>query len=478
MKKGIVFVLMFAVLLAALPADFPVNRLPVFTPDPLMHPEMGCTVLYAAGDGLALGGNNEDFFDPFTRVWFLPPTAGQFGRVYFGYDGYLWGGGVNDHGLFMDALAMETGIPVDPGDKPVFRDTLADKALAECDAVACVIDLFSTYHIYDTWYFSFMFGDAHGDSVIFEPGGFLLKEGTYQIATNFYQTTTDPDNCNHEACQRFRTARAVLESAPTLSVETIRDALDAVHFNTGSPTLYSNVYDLTNNRIHLYYFHDYETEVIIDINEELAKGYHEAALGDLFPENPAAAAFAKQPARELIAKKAVYPVFAGDALSIESLAGTYQLVQPGQFYESLMIDEHGDNLVLKLKSDKAWLNLTPYAVDSFYHVSLFYDFDLHFLVDETGQTRQFTLTTDGQTFTYLRSGEELITPTARPLPTETPQPTTPPPTETAIPQTTLTAAPTKSTPSLMEPALFGYWWALPALLLVGLLVWVFRMRKR
>ena len=32
-----------------------------------------------------LGGNNEDYYNPLTKVWFIPAEAGTFGRVYFGF---------------------------------------------------------------------------------------------------------------------------------------------------------------------------------------------------------------------------------------------------------------------------------------------------------------------------------------------------------------------------------------------------------
>ena len=54
-----------------------------------MPPDMGCTVLYAYDGQIALGGNNEDYQNPFTKVWFLPPEEGKYGRVYFGFENFI-----------------------------------------------------------------------------------------------------------------------------------------------------------------------------------------------------------------------------------------------------------------------------------------------------------------------------------------------------------------------------------------------------
>jgi hypothetical protein len=51
-------------------------------------------------------------------------------------------------------------------------------------------------------------------------------------------------------------------------------------------TVYTNVYDLVNRVVYLYYFSDYEHVAVLDLQEELAKGAYD--LPALFPPNPAA----------------------------------------------------------------------------------------------------------------------------------------------------------------------------------------------
>ena len=57
-----------------------------------------------------LVGNNEDYKIPYTRVWFVPPENGKYGRVYFGYDNWSPQGGMNDQGLFFDFFAVKNRI--------------------------------------------------------------------------------------------------------------------------------------------------------------------------------------------------------------------------------------------------------------------------------------------------------------------------------------------------------------------------------
>src|SRR5512140_938104 len=65
-----------------------------------------CTVFYASDGQIALGGNNEDSFNPRTKIWFLPPEEGKYGVAIVGYEDYNPQGAVNDHGVFFDGLAV------------------------------------------------------------------------------------------------------------------------------------------------------------------------------------------------------------------------------------------------------------------------------------------------------------------------------------------------------------------------------------
>jgi hypothetical protein len=47
-------------------------------------------------------------------------------------------------------------------------------------------------------------------------------------------------------------------------------------------TQYSNIYDLTNRLVYVYYFHDFDNEIIINLSDELKKGRHYFELPSLF----------------------------------------------------------------------------------------------------------------------------------------------------------------------------------------------------
>ncbi len=64
-----------------------------------------CTAFLASGEGGVLFGNNEDFWNPATRMWFVPGGEGRYGAVYFGFDNLSPQGGMNEAGLAFDGFA-------------------------------------------------------------------------------------------------------------------------------------------------------------------------------------------------------------------------------------------------------------------------------------------------------------------------------------------------------------------------------------
>jgi len=237
-----------------------------------------CTAFYIAKGDTILAGNNEDWFDPQTKMWFVPSENGDFGRVYFGFYNFFPQGGMNEKGLFFDGFATEQHEVVKSKDKPRYDGIIIDKVMASCTTVEEVIEIFSKYNLEHMRSSMLMFGDAHGNSVIIEGDDFLLKEGDYQVCTNFYQSKTKPDDIE---CWRYLKAEEMLEAGSKASVQLCESILDAVHTEY---TQYSNIYDLKKRIVYLYHFHDFDNVIEIDLLEELKKEKNSYDIESLFPD--------------------------------------------------------------------------------------------------------------------------------------------------------------------------------------------------
>ena len=146
-----------------------------------------CTAFVVYRNGLALAGNNEDFWETDTKLWFVPKAgsdrgvAGKLGRVYFGFDNFYPQGGMNEAGLFFDGFATAEYKVKNSLDRPYFEGNIADYVMANCATVSEVVGVFEKHNLSILNHAMLMFGDQHGDSVIIEGDEFLRIEGDHQV---------------------------------------------------------------------------------------------------------------------------------------------------------------------------------------------------------------------------------------------------------------------------------------------------------
>jgi len=252
-----------------------------------LDPSQSCTIIYASDGEIALAGNNEDWNRPIGNIWFLPAEKGKFGRVYFGWrfsgDRYPQGG-MNDQGLFFDGATAENVVVPRDSSKIPYEGNLILKAMEECSTVEEVLKLYDRYDVSGPWNGHYLIGDRFGNSAIIEPQTIIRKKGKYQIATNFFQSKTKPENITDT---RYRIAMELFEKSESISVDLFRRILSAVHYEeySGSmtATIYSYICDLKKGEIYIYNFHNFEDVVKINLQEELKKGERFHSVVSLFP---------------------------------------------------------------------------------------------------------------------------------------------------------------------------------------------------
>ena len=468
-------------LIAVLLAAFTVTLGPACGPGETQC-DQGCTVLYATDGNLALGGNNEDYLIPLTKVWFAPATSDSFGAVYFGFANYFPQGGMNDQGLFFDGLALSETVPLDVEGKEPAQAAPGDMILARCGTVACAVEVLEQYSFGESWNYQLFFGDATGESAIVEPGEIIRQRGSFQVATNFRQSVTPDDEIT---CPRYLTAVDMLSSMDVLSIENMRHVLDAVHVEEGSQTLYSNVYDLTQRRVYVYYFHDYEHSVVFDLAEELAQGAHSYDLPALFPPNPAAEAWAAEPMSRYWQAVDSRRATGEELPDLSVYEGEYAM--PPEWAPvgtTAVVTASDESLVLELP-DASRFELYPETDTRFFHVGFRGPdpatlFEAEFTLDEAGRVVAMVmpLGSDDVVFPRIASGEateDSVPPAAT---TSTPiTSTTSIPAASTIPRpsTTSTAPPLASESQGGSGALWPYLGASAALAALSL-GWFLRRR--
>lgn len=260
----------------------------------IMAQDLSCTIVMTNDGKDILAGNNEDYWNMNTFIWYHPARGKEYGRVCVGYDSAFAfvQGGMNDQGLFIDANAVSPAPDYRYDEsKPDLVDNVMDYILAHCNDVNQAAEVFEKYNIRWLENTKFPVADASGNSIVVEWGKgklqIIRRTGKYQISTNFVQTNFA--RLEDYPCYRYKVADKILSQSDCISVKTIEKVLSATHQGTTRryvTTLYSNICDLTTKTMYLYYFHSFDEPVTIDLATELQKGKHGVRIADLFPIKP------------------------------------------------------------------------------------------------------------------------------------------------------------------------------------------------
>ncbi|MFC2161217.1 DUF3471 domain-containing protein [Acidobacteriota bacterium] len=346
-----------------------------------------CTVFYYANGKIVLGGNSEDWSDPFSRIWFLPAEEKSHGRVYFGFreGGYM--GGMNDQGLFFDGLATDVLKVTLSANKETYQGDLIDKVMSECSSVDEVLAVFDKYNLQFMERVMFFFGDKKGNSAIIEGDVVIRKKGNFQICTNFYQSQFEPGSITD---RRYKRAEKIFKDNDDITLDVFRKIFAATHQEGQYPTQYSNIYDLKNGLIYIYHFHNYENVVVLNLSEELEKGKHTYDLASLFPETFAAEAY-KQPIQDDIEKRKAERQIANiDQKTYDLYVGEYEIdpaVLPGY---TVTVDKEDDKLYMQMQFlDRT--EIFPESETQFFFVGIDEVVEIQFTKNETESTPRMVI---------------------------------------------------------------------------------------
>lgn len=250
-------------------------------------------------------GNNEDHaipqisntiitFMPNGSEWYDGSTI-MYGAAILGYtdvSGLSWfQGGMNEKGLAFDS----TSVPHTALNLHSERPQNLVPEIFSCETITEVIDYKAAYGVYEQeGSIQAMYLDITGESVVFNIGvdgefDFFRNNETYQLASNYYFNDTSRGNPSSDAIRRYNAAERKLKdinASNPISIESIAKVLDAAHFEGPQiNTLYSNIFDVENGLIYLYFFHQYGEVVVLNLKEELAKGWHSYRICDLFSQD-------------------------------------------------------------------------------------------------------------------------------------------------------------------------------------------------
>jgi hypothetical protein len=271
-----------------------------------------CTIFYLKNDTIILAGNNEDWKDPNSKMWFYPAANDKHGWIKFGLGSGFPQGGMNDQGVFWDATSGPyLEMPYSEAYKELYQGPLMKKIIEECASIEDATTVFSNYYCTDQYRAQYLVGDAKFNSIIVEGDSIISMQDGHLILTNFYHSHPQ---LGGYPCWRYDIALDMITGSEDYTTYLVGSILSATHQEGKYPTQYSQIYDLINCRIYLFYYHNYEEFVLIDLQEELKKGYRSFDIPALF------------------ARIKMLSPYSGEKISSTSVAFTWE-GKPGYNYE-------------------------------------------------------------------------------------------------------------------------------------------------
>lgn len=223
-------------------------------------PARACTIFVLTDESRTLFFNNEDWFNPSTRLWFVPAAADHLGCAYIGFDNGWAQGGVNTAGLAFDWVSgFEENYQADSASR-VVRGNPSERMLESCSTVEEAITFYRTHLEPDFARSRILIADRSGTSVVIGS-----KAGQLHIV---------PLRGNRGFGYGQTALEQALAKSPAPTVANGMEILRACLQPGDGGTKYSNVYNLRSGEIIVYSSPGDDAHVSLNLADELAKGGH------------------------------------------------------------------------------------------------------------------------------------------------------------------------------------------------------------
>jgi hypothetical protein len=246
---------------------------------------ISCSMFKITKHGKTMVGNNEDYWNPNTRIWFEKGKAGEYGAAYVGFDNFWPQGGMNQAGLVFDGFAMNFKAINNTEGKKELNINFLKIIMRQCATVGDVKKYFTQYDLSGLESSMFLFIDKSGKYLVVEGDSLITGNNEYYVLSNFYPSEIKNESEIDIPC--YHKGKKLLDSRTDTSLSFCASVMDSMHQERdwGAGTMYTTIYDLNEGMIYLYFFRDYKHVVKFDLNNELKKNDFSLVIPELFPDN-------------------------------------------------------------------------------------------------------------------------------------------------------------------------------------------------
>jgi tetratricopeptide (TPR) repeat protein len=242
-------------------------------------PAFACTIFVTEGQGHVLVGNNEDDSPgQHSYFWFRPHRS--IGYVLWGHNAERPEGGMNDKGLFFDAAALPTPIPIHKvGGRHDLTRYAVEPVLKRCATVAQALEYLSRFNLVWQEKAQIFLADASGDAAIVHPNYIIRGRANTHLALTNHRLDIEA-----ATCWRRDLANTLLSSPVPHDAALVHKILDdTAQTDLGNSTLYSLAIDLSVGRLTFFLDRRFGTPVDMNLADELREGARVVDMATLVP---------------------------------------------------------------------------------------------------------------------------------------------------------------------------------------------------
>ena len=245
-----------------------------------------CSMYKITMYGKTFVGNNEDYWNSNTRIWFEKGKTTEYGSMYVGYDDLYPQGGMNEKGLVFDGFAIDPYIPRHKSKKPIFEASMGKTIMQTCQNVDEVSNFLNKYDLSSLSQGMVLYVDKSGNYLIVEADTIIKGNDDKYLLSNFCPSRTpDLDAVKIPFYQRGRKMLEAKADTSLIYLQSLSDTLHQRWPGNVAGTLYTTIYDLNEGTVNLYFYHDYSYSVKFNLKDELNKRDTILVIPSMFPNN-------------------------------------------------------------------------------------------------------------------------------------------------------------------------------------------------
>ncbi len=255
-----------------------------------------CSMYKITKHGCTLVGCNQDAWRTTTNIWFENARDDiKYGVCYtgsrkIGDRSYAPQSGMNDQGLVFSRLTSyypKKDSHVSNKKKVTNEVQYLKSVLQKCKSTEEVENFINRF---DHSYFLedvFIYVDKQGRYLVVEPYKLIAGNEENYILGNFCPSITSNQNARRQT--RYKNGQDFLDSKNTDTslnyCRTLSDTMSVCRERHGDGTLLTSIWNTQEGKVNLYFYHNFDSTVQFDIQEELSKGDHMISIPEIFPSN-------------------------------------------------------------------------------------------------------------------------------------------------------------------------------------------------